>query len=257
MRLLPLLLVLLVALPVMAQDTDTTSATFKLHITDFDTGIVLQYAIVQIEEQGIIGQTDENGVVELTGIPPGVHVISIECERYTSEVLVIAFNAGDVKEGDLGLVRAPIELGEIEIVEEALDQTLNRRGFYERQEKGGGRFVTKSEMDRKGKILLSEALRGLRGVSIINFQGSNVVVSRRRGKTCPLYVFLDGLRMRGTLSLPADDLRPMAPPMNAVDIDTLPVEEVVGVEVYIGPSEVPIQYNQFNACGVLLIWTRT
>ena len=234
-----LLLILFNFSHALAQDR-YTPATFKLHVTDFDTGIVLQYATVQIEEQGIIGQTDENGVVELTGIPPGVHVISIECERYTSEVLVIAFNEGDVKEADLGLLRAPIELDEIEIVEEALDQTLNRRGFYDRQEKGIGRYVTKSEMDRKGKILLSEALRGLRGVSIINTGGSSVVVSRRRGTTCPLRVYLDGASMYGI-----------------VDIDTIPVEQVAGVEAYIGPSEIPMQYNQFNVCGVLLIWTRT
>ena len=233
---------LLMHLPALAQPADSSYASFTLHVTDFDTGIVLQHAEVQITELGLYGITDENGVAILTEIPPGAHVITVECERYTGEVLVVTFEAGDVKEGNLRLLRAPIELDEIEVVDERMEEVLQRRGFYERREKGTGRFVTKSEMDEKGKILLSEALRGMRGVSIIHRGGSNLAVSRRRGLTCPLRVYMDGSRLSGGDSL---------------DIDIVPLETVAGVEVYIGPSEIPMQYNQFNVCGVLIIWTRS
>ena len=43
---------------------------------------------------------------------------------------------------------------------------------------------------------------------------------------------------------------------NIVDVDTIPLEEVAGLEVYIGPSETPIEYSRYNQCGVLLIWSR-
>ena len=43
---------------------------------------------------------------------------------------------------------------------------------------------------------------------------------------------------------------------NIVDLDTIPLDDVAGIEVYIGPSETPIEYDRFNQCGVLLIWSR-
>jgi len=222
------------------------TATFKLHVTDFDTGIVLQYADVVIRDTGISGSTDHNGVVELAGIPAGVHVIEISCENYESDVLVVTFEPGDVKEGDLRLLKAAIELDGIEVVDERVIGALERRGFYEREERGMGRYLSKAKMEERGSVLLSEAVRTLPGVSVIIYEGSTVAVSRRRGNTCPLRIYLDGMEMYGFQS----DLGPI------VDLDTVPLEEVAGVEVYIGLSETPIEYSRYNQCGVMLIWSR-
>jgi Carboxypeptidase regulatory-like domain len=42
------------------------------------------------------------------------------------------------------------------------------------------------------------------------------------------------------------------------DLNEWPVEEIEGVEVYVGPIETPAEYNLTGSdCGVLLIWTRT
>lgn len=239
---------LLLFLPalVFGQESAQT-ATLKLYVTDFDTGIALQYADVLVRDTGISGSTDHNGVVELTGIPAGVHLVEVTCEKYEGDVLVITFEAGESKEGDLKLLKAPIELDGIEVVDERVIGALERRGFYERQESGMGRYLSKAKMDERGSVLLSEAVRTMTGVSVIVYEGANVVVSRRRGRTCPLQVFVDGMQMFGYLGGDGE---------NIVDIDTIPLEEVAGVEVYIGPSETPIEYSRYTQCGVLLIWSR-
>ena len=58
--------------------------------------------------------------------------------------------------------------------------------------------------------------------------------------------YLDGMQMHGTLGEQGGIL----------DLDTIPLEEVAGIEVYIGPSETPIEYSRYNQCGVMLIWSR-
>ena len=93
-------------------------------------------------------------------------------------------------------------------------------------------------------------------MSIINFEGFNVAVSRRRGNTCPLRIYVDGARLFGSLSSSSNS-RDLGPGVgDLIDIDSIPVEEVAGVEVYIGPSEMPMEYNQFSPCGVILIWSQ-
>ena len=231
--------------PVLAQDTPST-ATLKLHVTDFDTGIVLQYADVVVRDWDISGSTNHNGIVELTGIPPGVHLVEVTCENYEGDVLVLSFEPGEFKEGDLRLLKAPIEMEGIEVVDERVSAALEKRGFYERQEKGMGRYMSRAKIEERGSRLLSEVLRTMTGVSVIYYEGSTVAVSRRRGITCPLKVYLDGMEMYGF----------QVEQFNIVDLDTIPLEEVAGIEVYIGPSETPIEFSRYNQCGVLLVWSR-
>ncbi len=42
-----------------------------------------------------------------------------------------------------------------------------------------------------------------------------------------------------------------------IDIDaTVPVEQVAGIEVYTGPSEVPARFGVTGtACGLIAVWT--
>jgi hypothetical protein len=33
-------------------------------------------------------------------------------------------------------------------------------------------------------------------------------------------------------------------------------EQIAGIEVYNSTASIPVQYNLFSACGVIVIWTR-
>ena len=34
-------------------------------------------------------------------------------------------------------------------------------------------------------------------------------------------------------------------------------EQIAGIEIYASAAQVPLQYNLFSACGVIVLWTRT
>jgi hypothetical protein len=62
------------------------------------------------------------------------------------------------------------------------------------------------------------------------------------GQHCQLQVFLDGIEM---------------PPLD-INEYALP-KELAGIELYLGPSTLPLQYKSTSGggfCGVILLWTR-
>ena len=68
------------------------------------------------------------------------------------------------------------------------------------------------------------------------------MTSVRADTPCELAVFLDGVHS----------------PFLSADIDALSAQDVVAIEVYRGPSQIPAQYNQLGrgeGCGVVLVWT--
>jgi hypothetical protein len=73
------------------------------------------------------------------------------------------------------------------------------------------------------------------------FGMSNVVVGRGN---CPFRYFVDGVRVGETFQ-----------------IDDIPSDWIEAIEIYRGPSSVPVQFmlspSETNAnCGIIAIWTR-
>lgn len=231
-----------------ASEQAVLHATLKITVYDYQSGFRLKGARVSMNEGKIVGVTNGEGYVELENIPPGAHIVSVSFDKYSGEVFPLNFSEEETIEIELGLERAPVEMEGIEIVEERIEPSLERRGFYERKASGVGRYLTKEEMDEKGKILLSDALRGVSGVQVITYDGIKAAVSRRRGMLCPLRVYINGSTLGGRIISNSS--------VQVVDLDSQALEEIAGIEVYVGPSEIPVQYAQYNQCGVILIWTR-
>jgi outer membrane cobalamin receptor len=67
-----------------------------------------------------------------------------------------------------------------------------------------------------------------------------------RGQTsisgsCPPLLVIDGMRLEGASG----------------DIDTITrPEDIMGMAVYRGPSETPVEYQGGNSCGAIVVWTK-
>lgn len=128
--------------------------------------------------------------------------------------------------------------------QEARSSLLESRGFYRRRARGLGAFLTRAQFGAQQDASLADVLRGVAGLTFSSDSPTATVYTRGRvqGRACPMAVFLDGAH---------------APQFTG--LDHVPAREVEGVEVYRGPSEVPIEYESTifgTACGALLIWTR-
>lgn len=225
------------------------TATLRLLVTSHDTGEPLANVEVALLETTISGMTDADGWVSLGNINPGLQMLSVHRLDFQRELIPVTFEADATLEADLALVPAPVPLGEIEITAEKVDQTLEQRGFYERREKGLGEFITREELDEKGKNTMVEALRGVHGVRFQQMDGVLVAVSTRAvtaeggafsARPCPFSIYVDGTRI-GTGAEVLDEV--------------IALHNVVGIEVYKGASGLPPEFNLFSACGAIVVWT--
>ena len=155
------------------------------------------------------------------------------------------------------LASTPISLDTVIVVAAPVErrpQFLVDAGFYRRQRMGFGHFLTRSEIDRRDPLILSDLLQGMSGVRVTCTGARRCNVEMRAARSmslrgiCRPSVVLDGVMLQpggvGTLGdLGLDDL------FNPFNVEAL--------EVYPGPEGVPVQYSGYaSPCGAILIWSR-
>ncbi len=119
---------------------------------------------------------------------------------------------------------------------------LEREGFYDRERGAFGIFLTPHELSQKSAASqTSELFRGLPGVNLTPVGNSRYRINMTRsGGACPPRVLLDGN------------------PVADSDVDNfVEPQDVAGIEIYRGPSEVPGRWTgQRSSCGLIVIWTK-
>jgi hypothetical protein len=117
-----------------------------------------------------------------------------------------------------------------------------------------GRFLDRGEIAEKGGRKITDVLRTVSGLRVMNTDSGSVVVVRSNqggvgrldspSSLCPVSFYLDGM--------PLSTGGPVA-----IDIDkTVPVDWVEAIEVYRHPSELPAEFLLSGACGMVAVWTR-
>lgn len=133
---------------------------------------------------------------------------------------------------------AAIEINGITVWAEAQSPRLENSGFYQRQQVGVGRFVTREDMEEIVASDPSDYLQRLPGVTVYRSGLAGESAQIRVRRDCDPTLYVDGFQV---------DL--------SID-EVVDVESLEGIEVYVGPSEIPLQYNTIGNCGVILVWTR-
>lgn len=234
------LVVLLAALgqPLAAQD-----AELSLLVRGSDTKGPLPGATIEIF--GARGATDAFGQASLSGVPVGDVPLTVSYPGYITLDTLLAVEAGSASANltVLTLEADQVELGDVVVEAESInDALLRRRGFFERRDGEGGVFYTREELDQRGVQMFSDIFGSVPGVRIQRRGGERALVSQRRNG-CRMTVFVDGTEMAYI----------------AQNIDALPFDDVAAVEIYRGPSEIPIEYAYMKSndtCGAVLVWTR-
>jgi hypothetical protein len=219
-------------------------------VTDFQTGEAVSEVPVMVNGT-IVAITAPDGTFEAPRVqmPPGANLIEFRRMGYEplrNELLVEEGATEAALSVTLQRLAVPIE----EVVVEGEYEALARgklRGFYERRGSERGRFITPEEIDDIPAIAVTDILRAAPGVIITPSHNGGFVSLTRVDARCmgqqPAF-YLDGAPLRIIGGQSIDQM------LNRGDI--------VAVEVYFGPSQIPLQYRPPDAlCGVILLWTRT
>lgn len=251
-------LLLAAALPGSAAGQQVHGFVFYAH-NDFPVALA---TVSLVRPEGTVVATTETGFdgrFILLAPEPGEYLVHVE------HLTAFAMVDGPVHLEDDGraivtfsLAPKPLALEAIEVEVERRSLPLARQGFYDRALQTGGHFVDPREIERRAPIEISDLLRTVPGLRIIENNGmagfrgypmmSYALRSQLEGSRGPCFprVYVDGaVAEQGGNHMPFSDFDELVP---AVDL--------VGMEVYRSPAETPAQYAGLTACGVILLWTR-
>ena len=164
--------------------------------------------------------------------------------RYQLEVTALGYRP---LEKEVRIQGAPPVEIRVELVPEALalepvvvvvlrSPRLHAAGFYQRREQGGGRFMDREEIERRGSSRVTDLVRGLAGVQIQPTRAGQVPRVVLRGG-CRPDIVVDGMNLGPNIS-PDDVLSP---------------GDLEGIEVHSGASA-PAGLSR-GSCGMLVFWT--
>lgn len=161
---------------------------------------------------------------------------------------------------ELRLVPLPVRLAPLTVFVESRRLALDAVGFYDRRQRGIGRFITADEIERRFSTQLTDVLRmepsvhvypilsaGESNATVLSFRGQRRDFS---GMLCLPTLVVDGTVVRRGVT------GPTAGPVMRLD-ELIHPAEVEAIELYPSGAGVPPRFGGTDArCGVILIWRK-
>jgi len=210
----------------------------------------------------VAGLADRYGSFSLHAPAAGSYFLYVARMGYKS-VIDGLFQVGEdgVFELQVGLTPAAIDLEDLVVEAEERMSKLELVGFLERAAIGRGTFLIGKDIQAVALDKITDAFRNIAGLEIVTtkpFVGPEAVRNpeirmRRGGGECSPTLYVDGAIM--ALGSQRPESGPDRIQRGVRPDDFVTPASVEAVEIYVRPSETPIQYEAIGRCGVVLIWT--
>jgi hypothetical protein len=202
-----------------------------------DTALVpLNQVTVSIMGTTIAVVTSENGRFRFVDVPAGRY--QILARRVGSEpvLMQVEIAPGETLRPAVTLVPVVTTLAGVRVTGSRASSRLV--DFERRRLAGEGQFLTAAEMEKRPAVAVEDYLQRMKGIRIQNGSALNrrFVITQ----PCAMNFYVDNIP-RGT------------------SIDDLPSpKEIAGIEVYLGPASMPVQFKRPTgvSCGIIMIWTK-
>jgi hypothetical protein len=210
-------------------------------VVEYGSGRPVPTATVRLRGTPLTQVTPPDGKFKFSAVPPGRYAVDIQHVAYRAVNDTVELELGTNMDVTVRLAPNVIPLNPLVVTVRSL--LLERRGFYERQQRGLGEYVTRAEIERSKPLLASELLRGVAGIRLVRRNSGHGYAALGRGNCAFRYV-VNGSRVGPGFEL--DDVAP---------------EWIEALEVYRGPATIPMEFSTFGndfggSCGVIVIWTR-
>ena len=236
-------LVFLAVTSASAANAQDHTGRLRGRVIDRSSASGLPYAEIVLVGQGRLVRSDSAGNFSLAALPSGSVQLLVRAIGFTPTQLFV-----DVKDGDDLTQTITLDSSSAAraqalpamAITEAASGNYRLADFERRRRTGRGHYLTDDEIRSSGANNLQGAVRGFRGVGFeCRADGVCRIHMARAPNNCdPQYVVDSRVdNMFGPLT---------------------PIRDIVGLEVYTGPSDVPGEFAGRDAgCGVIVIWTRS
>jgi hypothetical protein len=202
-------------------------------------------AEVLFEAAGRSARSNGDGAFLLADLPAGRHRVLVRRVGFQPAEYRVTLRDRDTLDVTFYLTPLPAVLESLVVAGTPPVPAGPRfREFEERRRLGSGRFVTWAALRLQDELSLAAVLRTA-GVRTVNPTGNReVAVSSRLGRSCPMQVWLDGVRIaRGG--------------RDGMDLSLIAVRALGGIEIYRSAAETPPEFSlPSSECGTLVLWTR-
>jgi hypothetical protein len=221
-------------------------------VSDVATGQPLAQVSVRLLDSGQEALTNARGEFALGDVPPGRQVLEFDHFLYGRQNESLELDPGSVLSISVSLAAGAIELDPLVVTVESRPLP-GGRGFAARLESGIGFFLTEEQITRLQPIRITDLFNAVPGLTVacgdpsVLGSGCRVQFERARAldvsgheRVCPVQYFLDGSSVSAEF---AETLRP---------------QDIRGIEVYNGLSEVPPEFRRGpdTRCGVIAVWLK-
>lgn len=220
------------------QDTAATS-TLVGKVID-STGQGLGGAeITMLKSDKVYSVSSDSGTFRIVGIPSGTVTFSVRRIGYEAATFTAVLKPGKTSRANFSLTATAHELPTVAVSDTA-DQSHWLDAYKRNKNYGRGTFITHADIVRRGARTGIDAIRTIPGIRIVSTRtGNRVFMTRTTTRNCSPTMYLHGLPYSGTM-------------------DDFLAEDIEALEVYVGESEIPSEFDRNNrgVCGVINVWTR-
>lgn len=228
------LLALATSVNAQQQDSARISGTARSSVS----GRPLPGVMIAVADSRVFGVSDSTGGFALSGLPTGKQTVRI---LYRDDLLTerpFTLKPGKTLQLEVLLDVEAVELAPIVVQARTVGSLRSLAGFYERRQRGFGRFYTFEDLERRGALPMRSLLLES-GIDVRCRLGRCLPVIAR-GRACVPGVYLDGF------------------PATSADLEFYRADDLAGLEIYKNAIEVPWDFRvgRGSSCGAVVMWTR-
>lgn len=211
-------------------------------VVEHATGRPITAATVRLRGTPLSQVTPQDGKFKFSSVPPGSYQVEVQHVGYRAVSDSVRLQLGTNMDITARLAPTAIPLEPLVVTVRSL--LLERRGFYERQQRGLGSYISREDFERRVPTYASDLLRSVTGIQLVRRNGGAGYAPVGRG-SCAFRYILNGNRIGP-----------------GFEIDDIAAEWIEAIEIYRGPSSIPIEFAPMtnearSSCGVIVIWTRS
>lgn len=197
--------------------------------------------------------TDGDGTFSLTGLPAGTQTIEVRYIGYSPKQAAVDLSSERTASVTVKLEKVAEALSEVTVYGEKSAFAWRMDGFRQRMRAGWGRFLTRSDIEKRGPLRFTDMLRQIPGIAVQPVGAFGYQLTSSRGDGCRPTIFLDGHKVvrapHGRGNFDDDE-------MTSIN-DLVWMDSVIGIEVYANGTFAPADFRtpMSGSCPVILVWT--